>query len=279
MAEYYKIQKRNRLFDFNITLLLIIFNLLVFFLFFLVNIFYPNIWNYLALTPELIIQGKNLWTLITGIFIHANFPHLFFNMISLFFIGGLVEKIIGKKRFLWFYLVSGIFASMFFALLSGFFGFGILNKIFGDPSISGVGASGAIFGLIGILAVLIPRKKIYLIAGPLIAIIIQAIAETLFSGSSFLTILGFILNIYIFISIFTIFSFNPWTRKIALPVELPFWLVPIVAIVPLIVIGLFVSLPIGNTAHLGGFAIGLIYGFYLKNRYKNKTKYISRYFT
>lgn len=279
MAEYYKIQRRNRLFNFNITFLLIIVNLLAFFLFLILNIFYPNIWDYLALTPGLIIQGKNLWTLITSVFIHANFPHLFFNMISLFFIGGLVEKIIGKKRFLWFYITSGIFASIFFALLSGFFGFGILSKIFGDPSIPGVGASGAIFGLIGILAVLIPRKKIYLIAGPLLAIIIQAIAETLFSENSFLTILGFILNIYIFISIFTIFSFNSKTRKIALPVELPFWLVPIVAIIPLVVIGLFVNLPIGNTAHLGGFFAGLIYGFYLKNKYKNKTKYIGRYFT
>ncbi len=279
MAEYYKIQKRNRLFNFNITFLLIIANLAVFFLSFLIKIFYPDIWNYLALTPEFIIQGKNLWTLITSIFIHANFPHLFFNMISLFFIGGLVEKIIGKKRFLWFYLVSGIFASIFFALLSGFFGFGIGERIFGDPSVAGVGASGAIFGLIGILSVLIPRKKIYLIAGPLIAIIIQAIAETMFSGSSFLTILGFILNIYIFISIFTIFSFNSRTRRIALPIELSFWLVPIVAIVPLIIIGLFVNLPIGNTAHLGGFVVGLIYGFYLKNKYKNKTKYIGRYFT
>jgi len=67
-------------------------------------------------------------------------------------------------------------------------------------------------------------------------------------------------------------------RKIALPIELSFWFVPIVAIVPLVIIGLFVNLPIGNTAHMGGFLVGLVYGFYLKNKYKNKTKYISRFF-
>jgi membrane associated rhomboid family serine protease len=199
-------------------------------------------------------------------------------MISLFFLGSLVEKIIGRKRFLWFYLASGIFAGLFFALLAGFFGFGIWEKLFGNPSIAGVGASGAIFGLVGILAVLIPKKKVYLVGGPLIAIISQAIMETLFPGNAVVMTLGFLLNIYIFISIFAIFSFNPVMRKIALPIELSFWFVPVVAIVPLVIIGLFVNLPIGNTAHLGGFIVGLVYGFYLKNKYRNKTKYISRFF-
>ncbi len=279
MDKFYKIQnKKIKFFSFNTTLLLIIFNVLAFFVLLLIKSFYQNIETYLALTPGLIIQGKFLWTLVTSMFLHANFPHLFFNMMSLFFVGSLVERIIGKKRFLWFYLTAGIFAGIFFALLSGFFGFGIGERIFGDPSVMGVGASGAIFGLVGILAVLIPRKKIYLIGGPLIAIIIQAIIETLLPGNSFAVVFGFLLNIYIFLSIFTIFSFNPKTKMIALPIELPFWLLPIVAIVPLIILGLFINLPIGNTAHLGGFLFGLAYGLYLRKKYRNKTKYLSRYF-
>ena len=54
---------------------------------------------------------------------------------------------------------------------------------------------------------------------------------------------------------------------------------PIVAIVPLIIVGLFVSLPIGNTAHLGGLIAGLGYGFYLRKKYPRKTRMISQQFS
>jgi membrane associated rhomboid family serine protease len=199
-------------------------------------------------------------------------------MISLFFLGTLVERLIGRKRFLWSYLIFGIFAGLFFALLSGFFGYGIGTKIFGDPSIAGVGASGAIFGLVGILTVLIPKSKVYLVAGPLIAIVFQAIFESLFPTSPLIDLISIIITFYVFLSLFSIISFNKRTKAIALPVEMPFWIFPIVSIIPLIIIGLFFNLPIGNTAHLGGFIIGLIYGFYLKNRYKNKTKYLRKVF-
>jgi membrane associated rhomboid family serine protease len=276
--ESYHIQSRKRLFNFNITVILIILNSLIFLVTSIAINFYPNLFDFLALTPSMILQGKNLWTLITSMFVHANLAHLFFNMISLFFVGNFIEKIIGKKRFIWFYLISGIFAGIFLSLLSGFFGFGIGAKIFGDPSLMGVGASGAIFGLLGLLAVLIPKKKIYLIVGPLLAIVVQSVAETLLVGNPILPVLDFLLNIYVLISIFTIFSFNPKIRMLSLPVELSFWLLPIVAIVPLVVLGIFVELPIGNMAHLGGLIVGLCFGFYLRKKYKNKTKYISRVF-
>ena len=65
--------------------------------------------------------------------------------------------------------------------------------------------------------------------------------------------------------IFSLFSFNPSFRKFAVPVELPMWLLPIIAIVPLVVLEFFVNLPIGNSAHIGGLLVGLLYGFYLKS--------------
>jgi membrane associated rhomboid family serine protease len=277
MPEIYRIPKR-RLIHFNMTAVLIIVNVLIFLLMLVLQQIYPNAENYLALTPNLIIQGKYLWTLVTSMFIHASFAHIFFNMVSLFFVGSLLERLIGKKRFFWLYMFSGIFAGLFFALLSGLFGYGIGARIFGDPSIAGVGASGAIFGIIGVLTVLIPKSKVYLVAGPLIAIIIQSILMALFPTSSLINVLSIFINLYVLISIFSILSFNPVMRKISVPLEMPFWLLPVVSIVPLIIVGLFFTLPIGNTAHLGGFIIGLLYGVYLRKKYKNKTRYIRKIF-
>ena len=111
-----------------------------------------------ALTPSLAFHGKNLWTLLTSMFSHIQPFHIFANMFSLFFIGNFLEKIIGKKRFILVYLISGIMGGIFF-VLSG--------TIFGN-NMPGIGASGAIFGVLGVLAVLFPYSKIYLIIGPLI---------------------------------------------------------------------------------------------------------------
>lgn len=232
-----------------------------------------------AIKPANILAGKYLWTFLTSMFMHAGFFHLFVNMISLFFVGSLVERIIGRKRYFWFYMLSGIFAGLVFVMLSHFFGNSEIGaRIFVSPSGFAVGASGAIFGLVGLLSVLIPKKKIYLIGGPLIAIIIQAVIEAIIPNSSALGFLNLIVTVYIFFSIFAMFSGNPYMRRASLPIQLSFAWLPVVAIVPLMIIGLFVNLPIGNTAHLGGLISGLVYGFYLKKKYKRKTAYISRYF-
>jgi len=257
---------------------LIISNVAVFILASILSIFIKNSLDFLALKPADFIHGINVWTIVTSMFMHAGVMHLFFNMFSLWFVGRFAETIIGRKRLLYFYLISGLFAGIVFALLSGLFGnAGIGERIFGNPDIAGVGASGAIFGLIGLIAVLTPRNKVYLIAGPLIAIVLQATAESVFPNSTVLTLLSLIVTIYIFISIFSLFSFNQRRMKIALPLEMPFWLLPIIAIVPLVVVGLFVPLPIGNTAHLGGLIAGIVYGLYLRKKYQKKIKLLNNY--
>ena len=261
----------------SMTSKLIIANVAVFILVLILSIFVQNSFDFLALKPSDFVRGINLWTVVTSMFMHAGIMHLFFNMFSLWFIGRFAETIIGKKRFLYFYLISGLFAGIVFASLSGFFGFGIGERIFGNPDIAGVGASGAIFGLIGLIAVLTPRNKVYLIAGPLIAIVLQATAEAVFPSSAVLTLLSLIVTVYIFISIFSIFSFNPRRMKIALPLEMQFWLLPIIAIVPLVIVGLFVPLPIGNTAHFGGLLAGIVYGLYLRKKYRKKIKLLNQY--
>ena len=122
--------------------------------------------NYIALQPTNILEGKYLWTIITSMFMHANFFHLMINMFVLFSLGNFCEKIIGRKRFFWFYLSSGIFAGIIFVILSGYFGYGIGERIFGNPLIPGVGASGAIFAIAALFMVLTPHLKFMIIFLP-----------------------------------------------------------------------------------------------------------------
>ena len=126
----------------------------------------------------------------------------------------------GRKRFLWFYLISGLFAGIFFVLISFIFP--------ADFNTYAVGASGALFGLMGLLMVLTPNLPVYLMFIPI-----------------------------------------PVKMKFAAPAMLfILWLISLLG-----------DVPIGNTAHLGGFIIGIGYGFYLKKKYKNKTKHISEHFS
>jgi rhomboid protease GluP len=88
-----------------------------------------------ALMPELVARGE-AWRLLTSVFLHAGFTHLALNMVSLYFLGSLTESLFERGRFLFIYLLSGI---------SG----GIAYLYFGDFDGLAVGASGAIFGLLG----------------------------------------------------------------------------------------------------------------------------------
>jgi hypothetical protein len=276
MPDVYQVFPRKKrsifsLFNFSVTIQLIFLNVLCFILFYIASLFYNEqaLINNLALVPALILSGQSLWTLATSMFLHGGFFHLFANMFSLFFIGSFLENLIGKKRFIWTYIISGIVGGLFFVFAS---------LIFGNLSTPAVGASGAIFGLLGVLAVLVPYSKIYLILGPFILIILEVLLEGIIPPS-FLSLFNLIINTLIILMIFSLLSFNSSFRKISLPVELPMWLLPIIAIVPLAIIGLYVDLPIGNSAHFGGLVVGVVYGIYLRKKFPNKTKRIQAYFS
>ncbi len=87
-----------------------------------------------ALLPDAVAGGA-VWLLPTSIFLHSGFVHLALNMLSLYFLGSFVEETFGRWRFAALYLLSG---------LAG----GIAYLYFGDWG-PAVGASGAIFGLLG----------------------------------------------------------------------------------------------------------------------------------
>ncbi|MBW4532610.1 MAG: rhomboid family intramembrane serine protease [Pleurocapsa minor HA4230-MV1] len=97
-----------------------------------------------ALIPEKVLAGE-WWRLIGANFLHYGLFHLATNMLSLFFVGRLIELSLGVKYYLTIYLVSGIGSMLTFTLLAFRLG---LNNVFL------VGASAAIMGLIGsILAI------------------------------------------------------------------------------------------------------------------------------
>lgn len=116
--------------------------------------------RFLAISPQWFVKGY-FWTLLTSMFMHGSFMHLIVNMISFFFLGTFVERLIGKKRFFWFYMISGIVGGLFFVLFA-YFGTFFSNGAtwFGSITDYAVGASGALFGLGGLLAVLLPNLRV-----------------------------------------------------------------------------------------------------------------------
>jgi membrane associated rhomboid family serine protease len=86
------------------------------------------------------------WRLFTAMFLHASFFHLAVNMYSLYFVGTIMEQVIGRWRFLLLYLASGLAGSAGALVLS--------------PLTPTVGASGAIFGVLGGLFILERRRHI-----------------------------------------------------------------------------------------------------------------------
>jgi len=95
------------------------------------------------------------WTIVTSLFIHANFAHIFGNMITLFFFGTYLSMLAGKRYFLITYFMGGLLGNGFLLIYQ-------LYTPWGDPYVIGVGASGAIFALGGALTVLQPMTRVYL---------------------------------------------------------------------------------------------------------------------
>ncbi len=232
------ISRRPRIFDWldglSVTGWLILVNVIFFIIeMSLLFIFGQEILYYLALQPLAFMTQGYVWTLLTSMFMHAPgifSAHLLVNMFVLFSLGSLSERIIGRKRFFWFYMIAGLFAGLLHVVLTYLFrGSELGIRIFGSPFLPALGASGAIFAIAGLFVVLTPRLK--------------------------------------FMIIF-----------------LPFFSLPAYIMIPLVlfltwIITSSVGFPMGNVAHFGGFLVGLIYGFYLRNKYPKKTKMLSRMFS
>src|SRR5881394_965467 len=103
-----------------------------------------------------VAQG-DWWRLITAAFLHASLIHLGFNMLALWWFGAPVEEYLGRARFIGLYLVSGLAGSAGALVLT--------------PHAVTVGASGAIFGILG-AALVLERQGSYVLGGSAMGLIV-----------------------------------------------------------------------------------------------------------
>jgi len=150
--------------------------LIVNIVFFLGSEFVPIAYNYLPVFyPD--SPYFKIWQVITHMFMHANLGHIFFNMFSLVIFGPMIEQVLGPKRFLNFYLISGIGAWLLQMGVQGVEIFNATGSFFplhhsldlstlntSNPSLVQeiytsrmLGASGAIYGVLLAFAYLFPN--------------------------------------------------------------------------------------------------------------------------
>lgn len=102
----------------------------------------PNFTDIFSLNSNALIMP---WQFVTSIFLHGSIVHIFYNLFALLIFGTILERIIGSKKFIFIFLVSGIIA----------------NIIAFNFYPSSLGASGAIMGIIGTLALLRPMMTVW----------------------------------------------------------------------------------------------------------------------
>ncbi len=129
-----------------VTYLLVILNVLLYFVPILTNT-YDDIINNFCIYP-LAIRNGQIYRLLTGTFLHANIIHLGFNCYALYVIGTQLESFLGKLKYLGVYLFSALTGSLLSMLFLG--------------NGASIGASGAIFGLMGSLVYFGYHYRVYL---------------------------------------------------------------------------------------------------------------------
>lgn len=101
---------------------------------------------------------EQVWRIVTSIFLHANAEHIFFNALSLFFFAPVLERMLGKNELYKIFFIGGIAGNALYLALS-------LSGI--SPPIPALGASGAIYAILGAVAYFQPESVVYLYFFPL----------------------------------------------------------------------------------------------------------------
>lgn len=115
---------------------------------FLVQVIFPSFTDFFLLNSS---SWSEPWRFVSAIFLHAGVAHIALNLFALLLFGSILEGMIGGKRFLIVFFVTGIFANL-------------VSVNFYDSSL---GASGAIFGVIGALILLRPLMTVWAFGMPM----------------------------------------------------------------------------------------------------------------
>jgi membrane associated rhomboid family serine protease len=156
----------------NVVVKLILINVIIFLVALVIELFfhlaqqnqlYHNALSYLLLSADLSVTLFRPWTIITNFFIHGGIWHILFNMLFLYWFGGLVEEYLGSKRLLSLYILGGLAGGIFFLLIYNtlpYFEKSVPNSLL-------LGASGAIFAIIVGAATLLPDYTFFIfLLGP-----------------------------------------------------------------------------------------------------------------
>jgi len=129
---------------------------------FIVQIIFKSATNNLLLVSDLVLVRP--WTIVTHVFAHGSVSHLLYNMFALGIFGSILERIIGSKRFLILFAAAGLASALACIPLYN----------------ASLGASGAIFGILGMLTVLRPKMTVWVSGFPMpmaIAAVFWAIGD------------------------------------------------------------------------------------------------------
>jgi membrane associated rhomboid family serine protease len=99
-----------------------------------------------------------VWQLVSYGFLHGSVTHLLFNMFALYMFGAEIENLLGRQRFLWYYLACIVGAAVTQLIVYGFLG---------RPPTPTVGASGGVFGLLLAFWLAYPDRRILLLIPPI----------------------------------------------------------------------------------------------------------------
>ncbi|MFC2041049.1 rhomboid family intramembrane serine protease [Chloroflexota bacterium] len=135
---------------------LIVMNLI----FFIVTSIRPHFIDWLGFHPAIFLERP--WVIITNMFVHSPFNihyplssmwHILANMITLYFFGSYLTRLVGERNFWIVYLGGGILGNIFYAFIL-------------TPPVIAIGASGAIFALAGVLTVMRPKLRVFIFPIP-----------------------------------------------------------------------------------------------------------------
>lgn len=124
------------------------------------SLFKIPVTSYLSMTPADVLFDFQVWQIFTYIFMHSNqVTHILFNMLMLWFFGGELENLWGSRRFVQYYIFTGVGAALIYC-----FGMALYSVFSGDTRslvVPVVGASGALYGVLLAYGLLFGDRTVY----------------------------------------------------------------------------------------------------------------------